>query len=66
VAVPVAQLVLELTPALRDQELDTTASTNVVYWEGEITVAGTQAGHAVAGLGYVELTGYAKSGRSET
>ena len=44
---------------MRDQELDTRATTGVVYWEGSETVTGTQAGRAAAGRGYVELTGYA-------
>jgi predicted secreted hydrolase len=56
---PAGQLTLKLAPTLADQELDTTASTNVIYWEGEVTVSGTQAGQPIGGLGYVELTGYA-------
>lgn len=60
VELPSEQLALDLSPSLTDQELDTTASTNVIYWEGEVTVAGTRAGQPVAGLGYVELTGYAE------
>ena len=50
---------LTVLPTVRDQELDTRATTGVVYWEGSETVTGTQAGRAVAGRGYVELTGYA-------
>lgn len=42
-----------------EQELDTRATTGVIYWEGEVIVEGTRAGEPVAGLGYVELTGYA-------
>jgi predicted secreted hydrolase len=56
-------LSLVLSPSMPDQELDTTASTNVIYWEGEVRVAGTQSGQPIAGLGYVELTGYAKTGQ---
>ncbi len=51
---------LDLLPTLADQELDTTATSGVIYWEGEVTVAGSDHGQPVAGLGYVELTGYAK------
>lgn len=54
-----AGIVLELNPALLNQELDTTATTRVIYWEGEVTVEGTKADEPIAGLGYVELTGYA-------
>ena len=59
--VRVAADALDLTvlPTVRDQELDTRATTGVVYWEGSETVTGTQAGRTVTGRGYVELTGYA-------
>lgn len=53
--VPSAQLSLEVTPVLADQELDV----SVRYWEGAVDAAGTRAGRRVAGVGYVELTGYA-------
>jgi len=58
VSLPAEQLEVTVTPSLPDQELDTTASTGVVYWEGEVTASGTRAGSPIAGLGYVELTGY--------
>ncbi|MGI8422620.1 MAG: lipocalin family protein [Chloroflexota bacterium] len=55
-AVPGERLDLSLVPLLPDQELDTRASTGVIYWEG---VAGVRDmnGESV-GRGYVELTGY--------
>ncbi len=59
VRLPAGDLALRVTPTLADQELDTTATTGVTYWEGEVTVEGTRGEEAVAGLGYVELTGYA-------
>jgi predicted secreted hydrolase len=40
---------------LADQELDV----SVRYWEGAVDVTGTRAGRTAAGVGYVELTGYA-------
>jgi predicted secreted hydrolase len=43
-----------------DQELRTTRSTQVTYWEGAVAVAGTQQGRSIMGEGYVELTGYDK------
>jgi predicted secreted hydrolase len=55
ISVPAEDLRLRLEPVLRDQELDTRASTGVVYWEGAVQVSGDG---GVAGLGYVELTGY--------
>ena len=54
-----AGLDLTVVPTLRDQELDTRATTGVVYWEGSETVTGTRSGRPVTGKGYVELTGYA-------
>jgi len=55
ISVPAESLRLRLEPLLRDQELDTRASTGVVYWEGAVHVSGDG---AETGLGYVELTGY--------
>jgi predicted secreted hydrolase len=52
-----------VTPTVKDQELDTRATTGVVYWEGSQEIAGTRAGQAVGGRGYVELTGYAPAAR---
>jgi predicted secreted hydrolase len=59
VSIPGEGLSLHLAPVLADQELDTTESSGVIYWEGEVTVDGTDDGKPVEGLGYVELTGYA-------
>ena len=56
---PEEGLSLTLTPSLADQELDTTPTTGVTYWEGEVTVAGRRGEAEIEGLGYVELTGYA-------
>jgi predicted secreted hydrolase len=53
------QLALRLTPLLLDQELVTTQSTGVAYWEGAVAIAGQARGHRISGEGYVELTGYA-------
>lgn len=51
----VGDLTLELAPLLDDQELDSRASTGVVYWEGAVTAL--RGGKAI-GRGYLELTGY--------
>jgi predicted secreted hydrolase len=59
VRVPGEGLELEVTPTVRDQELRADASGGIVYWEGSARVRGTSRGRAVAGRGYVELTGYA-------
>ena len=49
-----AGISLEITPLLADQELNTT----VRYWEGAVSVQGTQRDSPLGGVGYVELTGY--------
>ena len=59
IAIPLLRLEVEVTPLLADQELDTAASTGVVYWEGACSVRGTRAGRPVGGRAYVEMTGYA-------
>jgi predicted secreted hydrolase len=58
----VLPLELELTidPNLPDQELMTARSTQVTYWEGSVSVSGRSKGNPVEGVGYVEMTGYAK------
>ena len=47
-----------MTPTVLDQELDTRATTGVVYWEGSVVVMATRDGVPLDGQGYVELTGY--------
>ena len=56
---PALGLVLEVSPVLADQELRTSRSAQVTYWEGAVVVTGTKQGQPVKGKGYVELTGYA-------
>jgi predicted secreted hydrolase len=63
VTIPAEQLVIGLTPTVVGQELDTRATTGVVYWEGSQVVNATRDGVPVAGEAYVELTGYQPSDR---
>lgn len=56
--IPSLDLALDVTPLLADQELRTSRSTKVTYWEGAVAVTGTKQGRPVNGHGYVELTGY--------
>jgi len=58
-AVASLRLEVEITPLLASQELVTTTSTNVTYWEGACRVAGTLGGRPIGGRAYVEMTGYA-------
>lgn len=57
---PSLDLVLDVTPLLADQELRTSRSAQVTYWEGAAAVTGTKQGRPIKGQGYVELTGYAE------
>ena len=59
ITVPDHELSMTVRASLPDQELDTRATTGVIYWEGETEVAATRRGRPVAGFGYAELTGYA-------
>jgi predicted secreted hydrolase len=58
IEVPAEGLRIELTPTVADQELDTRATTGVVYWEGSQVVRATRDGAPLEGEAYVELTGY--------
>jgi predicted secreted hydrolase len=59
VSIPSAGTSAQLTPTVAQQELDTRASTGVVYWEGSQVVSAMVGARNVGGQAYVELTGYA-------
>jgi predicted secreted hydrolase len=59
IRIPGDDLAIELRPTVAAQELDTRATTGVVYWEGSQVVTATRGGRPLGGEGYVELTGYA-------
>ncbi len=61
VDIPSVPLQVTITPVLADQELRTEHSTRVTYWEGAVSVKGQYQQAPIAGNGYVELVGYAKS-----
>ena len=46
ITLPGEDLVIDLEPTVADQELDTRASTGVVYWEGSQVVRATRGGRA--------------------
>jgi len=58
VSLPRERLDLQIAAVLDAQELRTTESTDVTYWEGAIDVRGTADGKPVTGRGYLEMTGY--------
>jgi predicted secreted hydrolase len=53
---------LNVRAAFNDQELRTTESTGVTYWEGSVVIEGSSADRLVRGRGYLEMTGYAGAG----
>jgi predicted secreted hydrolase len=63
IEIPGESLVIDLTPTVAQQELDTRATTGVVYWEGSQEVAATRDGAPLGGEAYVELTGYGPAAR---
>jgi predicted secreted hydrolase len=60
ITIPSLDLALDLVPLLADQELRTSGSAQVTYWEGAVSVSGTKQGRPITGHGYAELTGYAE------
>jgi predicted secreted hydrolase len=62
IAIPAEGLQIELEPTVANQELDTRATTGVIYWEGSQIVRATRDGEPLDGDAYVELTGYAPGG----
>ena len=61
IRIPDLGLELSVDPLLRGQELATTRSAGIIYWEGAVSVSGRSRGRPLTGTGYVELTGYAGS-----
>jgi predicted secreted hydrolase len=67
---PGVQLAVDLTPTVADQELDTRATTGVIYWEGSQVVVGSYLVRTptsverqdVGGEAYVEITRYTEDG----
>jgi len=53
VTVPAHGVDVVVTPMVADQEMNTRATTGIVYWEGAVAVRGTH-----GGVGFVELTNY--------
>ena len=58
ISLPGEDLVIDLSPTVAGQELDTRATTGAIYWEGSQIVTATRGEHALGGEAYVELTGY--------
>ncbi|TWT78374.1 Hydroxyneurosporene synthase (CrtC) [Posidoniimonas polymericola] len=54
-------LKLQVTPAFKEQEMATEATTGIAYWEGAMEVSGSRGARPIAGRGYLELTGYTET-----
>jgi predicted secreted hydrolase len=65
IRLPAEEITLSIAAVLDDQELRTTESAGVTYWEGAVDATGTVASRPVTGRGYLEMTGYA-GGRMPT
>jgi len=65
ISLPGEDLVIDLTPTVADQELDTRATTGVVYWEGSQRVTARRGAVRLGGEAYVELTGYGPAGTGQ-
>ncbi|MBW2122205.1 MAG: carotenoid 1,2-hydratase [Deltaproteobacteria bacterium] len=60
IRVPLWKIDLTVRPTVPHQELDPRQSTRIPYWEGSVHVRGRYGKSPVSGVGYVELTGYAR------
>lgn len=59
IEIPSEKLALESQPLFPDQELITSHSARVAYWEGASRFEGSKEGKPIVGRGYIELVGYA-------
>ena len=56
------RLAAECESSFEDQELRTSESAGVTYWEGSVVTDGGGGDKAIRGRGYLEMTGYAGQG----
>ena len=58
ISIPRLGISLEASTSLPSQELASSAGFVPAYWEGAVAFAGTKGGSSIAGVGYLEMTGY--------
>jgi predicted secreted hydrolase len=58
--VPSLKINLDVTTPLKQQELAGKTALSPSYWEGAIRITGTRGAAPIAGVGYLEMTGYDK------
>ena len=63
VEVPAHGLRLRVNPYARAQEIESTGSTGITYWEGGVFAKGVSGEKNLTGVGFIEMTGYASEGR---
>jgi predicted secreted hydrolase len=61
ISVPSRSLGLDVRTPLASQELAGRRGFTPTYWEGSVRATGTRGGSAIAGIGYLEMTGYDKA-----
>jgi predicted secreted hydrolase len=65
VVIPLLGLDLQLKTPLPSQEMTTAGYASLAYWEGAIIISGKRGSAPVSGVGYLEMTGYARPVGSE-
>jgi predicted secreted hydrolase len=58
IVIPQQSIDITVLPMVADQELNTTGSTGIIYWEGAVEGIGNFNGKIINATGYAELTGY--------
>jgi predicted secreted hydrolase len=58
VTIPTLGLELSVRTSLTSQEITGKSKKSPSYWEGAVAISGRRSGRAMAGLGYLEMTGY--------
>jgi predicted secreted hydrolase len=58
ISIPKLNIALECSTSLPSQELASPAGFVPAYWEGSVLLAGSKGGSPIAGVGYLEMTGY--------
>ena len=61
VSIPRLNMELDVTTPLMNQEL--TGEFGPSYWEGSIDIGGARGPSSIRGVGYLEMTGYAETGK---
>ena len=61
ITVPARGLDLGIRTPLASQELPGRRGFTPTYWEGSVSASGMRAGARIAGIGYLEMTGYDKA-----